>query len=435
MDIKHLNEILSKVIDEVFVSDDFFTSNELDKIAIELRHGESSGAIGLKDWAVSIYVTGKEGNDGEFAWLSEPLRTETLSSIADEIESNNVEDFIDLSFTPTTVSDKLSAEATAKKYPHLVEEIDGNYYWQIKFVLEGSLDESLNETKEVLPIECAKEYTKEELDKIDGELKFVKTDTHLLGAPEIPLNNPVHVYQFFFKGIDKHANLETIDNENFQCVGVFKNKGLNETIAEALNEETIEDAKAIVNDYQIDDIIDYTDLENVAEDLAVSNGYLIYGESGTGDCLVKKVKNMPHIDEQASGLDFSNEEDNEKVQTAIELFARRLEQDYGDDFVIMGRSAGYWGLNDVYSHIEISERGYEKLAELLLNRFNKLDREAYPTLSDVMLVDDRDFGIELVNDSDNFQFTKAYKEKMESLVKDIENEEKAMNTKEYWEQF
>ena len=262
MDIKCLNEMLSKTIDEVFVPDDFFTSAELDKIAIELRHGESSGIIGLKDWAISIYVTGKDGNDGEFVWLSEPLRTETLSSIADEVESNNVEDFIDLAFTPTTISEKLSVEATAKKYPYLVEEIDGNYYWQVKFVLEGSSDESLDETKEVLPIECAKEYTKEELDKIDGELKFVKTDTHLLGASEIPLNNPVHVYQFFFKGIDKHANLETIDNKNFQCVGIFKNKCLNEMIVEALEDSGI---KLIVDSINAE--LEYRGFQNMGLDV------------------------------------------------------------------------------------------------------------------------------------------------------------------------
>ena len=216
----------------------------------------------------------------------------------------------------------------------------------------------------------------------------------------------------------------------------MKIKELNEMIAEALDEDyALEDAKEIVADYNIDDLVDFSDLSSVVEDLADAMGCRIYGENGIGDCLVKKVMNMPHIDEQASGLDFSNEVHCEAVDAAVELFAKSLQQDYGDDFVILGRSGGYWGLSDVYGHVEVSEEGYEKLANLLLERFNELDRESYPTLSDVMVVDDRDFGIELAEDSDNFQFSKDYKERMESLIKAIEDEEKAMNTKEYWKPF
>lgn len=216
------------------------------------------------------------------------------------------------------------------------------------------------------------------------------------------------------------------------------NEGLSRFLEETTvpEEYTIEDAKKVVVDYSIDDIIESYDLIDVAEDLARGIDCQIYGERGlTGNCLVKKVKQMPYIDEEKAGLDFGKEEDREKVDEAIRFFVEQIEQKYGDDFVIVGRSGGYWGLSNAEGHIEISEQGYDNLAKMLLDRYNKVDRESYPTLSDVMFVDDRDFGIKLAEDSDNFEFEKDYIEKMQSLIKDIEDEEKQMNSKEYWDSF
>ena len=138
MDIKELNESLN----EYLVSDDYFTDAELQEISRCIREGEGYGYLGdaeyeddNKFWTYDAYVVGNEGEDGDLAWLCECLRNESIIAIANSVEEGNVEEFINLSFVPKHMSDKLSCKATAKEYPHLVKEDGKEYFWTIKFML------------------------------------------------------------------------------------------------------------------------------------------------------------------------------------------------------------------------------------------------------------------------------------------------------------
>ena len=136
MDIKELNEALKEYLEP----DDYFTDSELLKIAADIRGGASEGTLGLKDWYINAEVIGKEGNDGSVASLCQCLRDETMKGIADRIEENDIENFVELAFTPQSLDDKLSVEATAKDFPNLVKiDEDGKCFWSVRYVL-GTTD-------------------------------------------------------------------------------------------------------------------------------------------------------------------------------------------------------------------------------------------------------------------------------------------------------
>jgi hypothetical protein len=136
MNIKELNKALT----EIFESDDYFTDSELFSIAKAIRGGDSEGTIGEKEWYINAEVIGKDGNDGYITSLCQCLRDETMKGIADRIEENDIENFVELAFTPQSLDDKLSVEATAKDFPNLVEiDEDGECFWSVRYVL-GTTD-------------------------------------------------------------------------------------------------------------------------------------------------------------------------------------------------------------------------------------------------------------------------------------------------------
>ena len=202
----------------------------------------------------------------------------------------------------------------------------------------------------------------------------------------------------------------------------------------APEEYTIEDAKEVVADYPIEYLVPDYDLTEIAESLAEELGCKIYSDNGR-HYLVKNVKGMPNIDEKSSGLDFSKESNCEAVNSAVELFGERLAHEYGDDFVIVGRMGGYWGLTNPEAQIVVSGKGYEKLAEILLEEYKEKGYTEEDTLGDYLYYNDRHFGELLQEDFENFEFNKEYKENMESLINSIKEEEKQMNSKEYWDSF
>jgi hypothetical protein len=132
MNIKELNEALS----EFFEPDDYFTSDELYSIAIDIRNGDSEGVENDKGWYMTAEVIGDEGNDGYVHSLCQCLRDETLKGIAARVEVGEVEDFVELSYKPNNITEKLSIEATAKEFPDLVKvDEDGECFWSVRFII------------------------------------------------------------------------------------------------------------------------------------------------------------------------------------------------------------------------------------------------------------------------------------------------------------
>lgn len=228
---------------------------------------------------------------------------------------------------------------------------------------------------------------------------------------------------------------------------------LTEAIREALNEDFSFD-DVCKKEFQLYYDRHYIDLNDyVPEDIETLKSFAeSYGWKLYDGCLVLNVKDRPYIDEDKAGLDFSKDEDNEKVNDVIEMFSRAMESEFGDDFVILGRSGGYWGFDNY--KLEVTKDGVEKLK----NAFPEYVREFYNTLDDE---DKENFNINdegdvehtascilsgtigdfdefvsknLADDNDAVDIESDIKKNMEELSRLIDEQEEMMNTKEYWKE-
>lgn len=228
-------------------------------------------------------------------------------------------------------------------------------------------------------------------------------------------------------------------------------KKLNETIEKALKEDFSFD-EVCKNEFQLYCDKHYIDLNDYIPDdveylksVAESYDYKIYDNS-----IVLDVKGRPYIDGEKAGLDFYKDEDCKRVQYAVEFFAQDMERIFGDDFVILGRSGGYWGFDN--PKLEITAEGIENLKdafpEFVKKSYDELDEEDKESF-DINNEDDvADIAGRILSgtfgDFDEFVYAKLtyedidlaadIKENMETLSNLIDEEEKAMNTKKYWEE-
>ena len=185
----------------------------------------------------------------------------------------------------------------------------------------------------------------------------------------------------------------------------------------------------------------YPDLD----DLAKSYGYRAYGSDGRDDALVMNVKGMPDLDLEELGLDY--EKDYKLIQNEIELLADTLSQEF-PGFIILGHMGGYWGLDKLNRNITISDKGYEALEaevkELLQDpdlwykealEEAKTEDEKDGIIYDCIYENTSDLGYILNDNSDYLDIEPEFLKRMNELKEIILSQEKAMQSKEYWQDF
>ena len=118
----------------------------------------------------------------------------------------------------------------------------------------------------------------------------------------------------------------------------------------------------------------------------------------------------------------------------IDLFARDLEQQYYDDFVIVGAQGGYWGLYDCNSHIQVSKQGFDELVSkvLELTKDTYKDEIGSTEIAEIMSENYKDLFMELLDDTNNFEFDSEYVNKINDIRQQINDKEQQMNNMEYW---
>lgn len=208
---------------------------------------------------------------------------------------------------------------------------------------------------------------------------------------------------------------------------------LEEAIPETLDEIILKELKEW-EDTLLDEL-SKNDLMDALVPVAEVNDYKIYDEA-----LVIDVKNRPRIDIDLDAMGFTPEE----TQLHIEAFTNSMEETF-KDFVVKGRSGGYWGLDNCGEHVEITEHGLElmklEVLELLNNpelRFkDDLDGEEDTNAIDGIVYDCIYSNINsiahvLINNEETLEFKPEFLNEMKRLSDYIDEKEKEMNTEKYW---
>ena len=202
-------------------------------------------------------------------------------------------------------------------------------------------------------------------------------------------------------------------------------KKLNETLSKMFEDE--QEIINVVQEYvsEIPEVLDSFELSEIQSALCENLDCIIYGENGTNN-LVIDVKGRPYIEVEAISDYLATPDGEQAYQFAINSFAQELTNKW-DDFVILGRSGGYWGFEDV--SITLSQEGLQALARLTKA---KADAEYEGSVVDAISENYQDFFTELAEDADNFTFTQELLNKINQLKDLIDEKEKQMNTKEFW---
>lgn len=178
-------------------------------------------------------------------------------------------------------------------------------------------------------------------------------------------------------------------------------------------------------------------------EIAENNGYKAYGGRDYGNtALVINVKGRPNLDLDALGLKY--DDDYDRVNAAINTFASQLEDEFSD-FTIRGRMGGYWGLANLENNLAISEDGFMALKDevkKLLTDPTLRYKEGFDEAStfdefasvaeDCIIADSTMIANKLLEDSSYITIDPDFLVRMQELVDAINAEEKAMQSKEYW---
>jgi len=201
---------------------------------------------------------------------------------------------------------------------------------------------------------------------------------------------------------------------------------INEKLSKFLEEESIESlVDEWLEDNSLEDFVDIGTIEESVNELAKSYGYQIYDKN-----LVKDVKGRPDLSPEV--MEKISEKGEDVLMDVIEVFANQCSDIY-NNFVICGKSGGYWGLSNVFDNIELTEAFKPHLIELIKENSEEQNYESWEwTLYNYL--DDFQFNMIIQDNPDTIKFKDEYIKEMNNLQKDIDNEEKAMNSLEYWDE-
>lgn len=206
------------------------------------------------------------------------------------------------------------------------------------------------------------------------------------------------------------------------------NEKLTYILVESLENTIKTEVKSFIDNNGFYDFFTDYNLEDIEDKLAEKYGYTTYTD--TDAALVLNVKNRPHIN-----LDVTPEMQ-EIIDINIQDLANTLNDQY-DNFVILGRMGGYWGLSNFRNHIIICQQGIEFLQKEVLTLTKKLidqgeytEEEIEEYIYDIIVEYDDDLFDKLLTNVDNFDIDDEYKEAMNIISQDIDEVEKILNDKE-----
>ena len=176
------------------------------------------------------------------------------------------------------------------------------------------------------------------------------------------------------------------------------------------------------------------EIDETLNTIAENNDYRLYD-----DALVIDVKGRPNILLDLKELGVAEN----AVENAIYSFINRLSAEW-NDFTVLGRSGGYWGFENATEQVGITDKGIDKIVakvkEVIEDEFAEELDEAdgneveiagvvYTALSSFT----SDIAEVLLDDT-ALTFDADLMNKMAQLEEKINQEESAMNKKEYWVQ-
>lgn len=193
---------------------------------------------------------------------------------------------------------------------------------------------------------------------------------------------------------------------------------------------------------EILDELQKSDLAEMLEPCAEANDYVIYDEALTID-----VKGRPNIQEPLlSELNdkLGNDTVGQIIFDEIQTFA---DYELPNDIVILGRSGGYWGYDNVTSAATITEHGYEVLKNAVIGYLNDENLQYKERLADAdedelegiiydcIYSNTNDLSTELRENEETVEIESGMLEKMKELSDRIDEKEAEMNTEEFWSKY
>ena len=162
--------------------------------------------------------------------------------------------------------------------------------------------------------------------------------------------------------------------------------------------------------------------KDAAEYTAKSNGYVYYNTMyGNEKAICINVKGRPNINVDIPDDMYEIAQD--YIDTYISDLADSLHEE-DKDFVICGRSGGYWGYTNFEEHIVISDKGYKVLKDKVIELMKDEDKADW-TIYDIVVNHLEELGDLL--DASHLTLSKDFLEKLEDLSSIIDTNEKIIN--------
>ena len=162
--------------------------------------------------------------------------------------------------------------------------------------------------------------------------------------------------------------------------------------------------------------------QDVAEYTAKSNGYVYYSTRyGHEQAICINVKGRPNINVDIPDDMYEIAQD--YIDTYISDLADSLHEE-DNDFVIYGRSGGYWGYENFEEHIVISDKGYKVLKDKVIELMKDEDKADW-SLYNIVVNHTEELGDLL--DASHLTLSKDFLEKLEDLSSIIDTNEKIIN--------
>ena len=162
--------------------------------------------------------------------------------------------------------------------------------------------------------------------------------------------------------------------------------------------------------------------KDAAEYTAKSNGYVYYNTRyGNEQAICINVKGRPNINVDIPDDMYEIAQD--YIDTYISDLADSLYAE-DNDFVICGRSGGYWGYTNFEEHIVISDKGYKVLKDKVIELMKDEDKADW-TIYDIVVNHLEELGDLL--DASHLTLSKDFLKKLEGLSLVIDDEEAYIN--------
>lgn len=227
-------------------------------------------------------------------------------------------------------------------------------------------------------------------------------------------------------------------------------KKFKQTILEAIDEgleevKVRELAKEAINTYNAEIINDFSGYTDALQEAAEANDYTIYD-----DYLTLNVKGRPVIEEplRSELLEkYGEEAINNLIDETIRAFTDELSAKYEDAFGVLGRSGGYWGFKITDDDVAISDEGYNVAIDDVIKQAEDWEDYHYKeyvaeanekeiaSIFDSVVFYDTARVVEVIEDVKGLEFKPEFLAKMTELSEMIDEKEKEMNNKSFYDAF